>query len=56
MEVDKALHVFCFMTKNTLQDKFLKFKQGDIEKIEMAVGETLKYLDTHQLGTDLSEG
>ena len=55
MEVDKALHAFCFMTKNTLQNQFLKLEQGDIEKIEMAVGRTLKYLDTHQLGTNLSK-
>ena len=54
MEVDKALLTFCFMTKNTLQNKFLKLEQGDIEKIEMAVGRTLKYLDTHQLRTNLS--
>jgi len=54
MEVDKALHTFCFMTENTLQNQLLKLEQGDIEKIKMAVGRTLKYLDTHQMGTNLS--
>merc|ERR1719296_295853 len=51
IEAKNGLENYCFTMRNTLQEKKLKekFEDGDKEKIEAAVQETLDWLDKNQL-------
>merc|ERR1711972_1012587 len=51
IEAKNGLENYCFTMRNTLQEEKLKdkFEDGDKEKIESAVQETLDWLDKNQL-------
>merc|ERR1739837_11177 len=51
IEAKNGLENYCFTMRNTLQEEKLKekFEDGDKEKIENAVQETLDWLDKNQL-------
>merc|ERR1711902_422530 len=51
IEAKNGLENYCFTMRNTLQEEKLKdkFEDGDKEKIEKAVQETLDWLDKNQL-------
>merc|ERR1712032_1241787 len=51
IEAKNGLENYCFTMRNTLQEEKLKekFEDGDKEKIEAAVQETLDWLDKNQL-------
>merc|ERR1719381_269876 len=51
IEAKNGLENYCFTMRNTLQEEKLKekFEDGDKEKIEQAVQETLDWLDKNQL-------
>merc|ERR1711894_63360 len=51
IESKNGLENYCFTMRNTLQEEKLKdkFEDGDKEKIEKAVQETLDWLDKNQL-------
>merc|ERR1712241_1016029 len=51
VEAKNGLENYCFTMRNTLQEEKLKdkFEDGDKEKIEKAVQETLDWLDKNQL-------
>merc|ERR1711964_75896 len=51
IEAKNGLENYCFTMRNTLQEGKLKekFEEGDKEKIEKAVQETLDWLDKNQL-------
>merc|ERR1712113_1101561 len=51
IEAKNGLENYCFTMRNTLQEEKLKekFEDGDKDKIEKAVQETLDWLDKNQL-------
>merc|ERR1712228_656343 len=51
IEAKNGLENYCFTMRNTLQEEKLKdkFEDGDKEKIEKAVQDTLDWLDKNQL-------
>merc|ERR1711964_431287 len=51
IEAKNGLENYCFTMRNTLQEEKLKdkFEEGDQDKIEKAVQETLDWLDKNQL-------
>merc|ERR1712053_65833 len=51
VEAKNSLENYCFTMRNTLNEEKLKekFEEGDKEKIEKAVQDTLDWLDKNQL-------